>query len=646
MRIISVLFFLSLATGQAAEKLFETRPYQLEMAKALAVAVDVRGATPALDLRKAPVRGWVVVFMGTQCRLVRDYLDRLKGWSEAWAKDGIQVVGVFSNEQESAKEIAEFANGKNPPFLILHDEQGKIARSLRAERTPESFLLGEDFRVHYRGRIDDQFGLAITLPKANHSYLADAVSAMLDGKFPSPAVVDMEGCFINLGDPHPPVTFNQDIAPLVYQRCTRCHRDNEVGGELFKLTSYETIAPHAATLSWAVEERTMPPWRGGLVGKFRNEFALDATEIWLLREWNKLGAPLGDGPSPVAPPAPSAQGFRSGVPSAVVYMTPEDAPEEKKFFRIPPRSETAVLPYRYFRVKTDFKEDKWLVSAEIKALVPEVVHHVTVFLMPPPKNDDWIIEDSKSKKLALRLIDKKYNIAPENFEWTFRLYGKGMRRPLGLVATYSPTEPTRHLPDGFGLLIPKGAELVFEAHYTPTEGAKLDRTAVGLWFADKVPTNSKAKQVITRSAAFMNSIQVPPGGKLSLTREMHFFADAQLFSLRPHMHQRGKTFTGILERPDGTKETLVHVPAWDYNWQIEYQFEKPIRVPKGSILHSIYDWDNTERPGNPDHTKHLRFGQQIDDEMCLSYPTYIYDNVEETDEAERQMEERIYEDGP
>jgi hypothetical protein len=268
---------------------------------------------------------------------------------------------------------------------------------------------------------------------------------------------------------------------------------------------------------------------------------------------------------------------------------------------------------------------------------------VTVFMVPPDHPDDWVLESRLSRMIAHRIAKKKYNIDPENFEWTYRLYGKGMRRPLYLIATFNPTEPTIRYPDGYGFLIPKGAELIFECHYTPIDEERLDRSKVALWFGE-MPKDVKAKQIITRSAAHMDAIQLLPHKTLTLDRTLSFHADAKLFGLRPHMHQRGKWFQGILEYPDGTKKTILDVPRFDFEWQIYYTFQEPLLIPKGAKLHSIYHWDNTDWPGNPDPAAHVKFGQQITDEMSLSYPSYIYLNPAETDEAEQKMHDDMVED--
>lgn len=619
MRALFLIFFLLSGLAHATPA---------ELAPVLSGAKDVRTGSALPTDAKA----WVLVFMGTECRLVRDYLPNLGKWAEEWKDRGVHVVGVFSHQHETAAQIQAFAEERKVAFPLVHDADQKIASLLKARHTPESFVLGEDLRVHYRGRIDDQFQFRATLPKANKEYLRNAVTAYLAGDYPKPPVTEVEGCTINLKKKPREITFTQDIGPLVFQKCTTCHREKEVAGEIFKFTTFESVSDNIETILRVVDDRVMPPWRAGPHGKFRNNFSLDANDIWMLHEWNRNGREKGFGT--ISPPPPPKAGFRHGEPDAVLYMT-EDP---KDLFTVPAKSEEPVMPYKYFRVKTNFPEDKWLVAAEIKSLVPEVVHHVTAFMIPPEVDNEWILQSPLSRAVALRIARKKYGeMTMENFEWVFRLYGPGMRRPLHLIATYNPSEPALVYPDGYGFLLPKGAELIFEAHYTPTETPRQDRASVGLWFKE-MPKEPAKQQVITRAGAFMDSIQVPPYGTLTLDRKLHFHADVKLLSLRPHMHQRGKSFTAFIEYPDARKETILHIPDYDYGWQVRYVFEKPYVIPKGGILHLENHWDNTERPGNPDPSKHLKFGLQITDEMMTSYPTYVYVNPDEAEEAERQLQ--------
>src|SRR5690242_15766379 len=54
------------------------------------------------------------------------------------------------------------------------------------------------------------------------------------------------------------VTFNKDVAPIVFQNCASCHRPGEIGP--FSLLDYESARPWAKSIRQAVAERKMPPW--------------------------------------------------------------------------------------------------------------------------------------------------------------------------------------------------------------------------------------------------------------------------------------------------------------------------------------------------------------------------------------------------
>jgi hypothetical protein len=71
-----------------------------------------------------------------------------------------------------------------------------------------------------------------------------------------------------------------------------------------------------------------------------------------------------------------------------------------------------------------------------------------------------------------------------------------------------------------------------------------------------------------------------------------------------------------LTYPDGTTQTLLSVPDYDFNWQSVYRFEKPVPVPKGSKLTWVGRWDNSaDNPRNPDPKKAVMWGLQTWDEM-------------------------------
>src|SRR5262249_27183394 len=86
-----------------------------------------------------------------------------------------------------------------------------------------------------------------------------------------------------------------------------------------------------------------------------------------------------------------------------------------------------------------------------------------------------------------------------------------------------------------------------------------------------------------------------------------------------HMHLLGREMSVTAVLPDGTKQQLIRVKDWDFNWQDQYLYAKPVQLPKGTKLEleAFYDNSegNTKNPTSP--PKAARWGEQTTDEMCL-----------------------------
>jgi hypothetical protein len=89
------------------------------------------------------------------------------------------------------------------------------------------------------------------------------------------------------------------------------------------------------------------------------------------------------------------------------------------------------------------------------------------------------------------------------------------------------------------------------------------------------------------------------------------------------MHYRGKKVLYTLEYPNGTEETLLHVPKYDFNWQTVYKFNEPKPVPAGTQIHLTGWWDNsTDNPVNPDPNTDIIWGEATHEEMLFGWLTY------------------------
>ena len=200
----------------------------------------------------------------------------------------------------------------------------------------------------------------------------------------------------------------------------------------------------------------------------------------------------------------------------------------------------------------------------------------------------------------------------------------GVNRTGPHLVTYAPGDMPAVYPPGTAKYIPAGSELMFELHYTPTGRVKLDRSSVGLVFALEGPI--WLCLAVTMGIPRRGSPRIPPGAQPAAhpVRSSHTFAaDAHLLSLMPHMHLRGKDFTYTAVYPDGSKEILLSVPAYDFAWQSVYRLTEPKPMPRGTRIDCLAHFDNSaDNPVNPDPTQTVTWGDQSWEEMMTGYIDY------------------------
>ncbi|HSE37350.1 MAG TPA: thiol-disulfide isomerase [Blastocatellia bacterium] len=372
-------------------------------------------------------------------------------------------------------------------------------------------------------------------------------------------------------------TFTRDVAPILFNRCVDCHRPGEVAP--MSLLSYQEVRPWAKSIRQRVVERSMPPWSADPhYGQFSNNPSLSQKEIDTIMSWVDAGAPKGDDKD--MPAAPKfVEGWTIGKPDVVLAMQEE--------YPVPA---DGTVPYLYFTMPTNFKEDKWIQAMEIRPGNRSVVHHVIAFVQ----------EAGASPGRGGR-------------------GGEGGRGQLGGI---TPNKSGVVFAPGTARLIKAGSSIVFQMHYTTNGIAAKDRTSIGLVFAKEPPN----KTLVTGSA--MNArFAIPPGDdNYEVKSSTTFKEDVHLTTFMPHMHFRGKDFTYTAVYPDGRSEVVLRIPKYDFNWQLTYVLEKPLALPKGTRLDCVAHFDNsTKNKYNPDPTKEVRWGDQTWEEMMIGWFTYTRD---------------------
>ena len=533
---------------------------------------DVRGKEHALDEWKAS-KVVVVAFVGVECPLVKQYAGRLAEIAKAYQDRGVSVVAIDSNQQDSLAELTHFERTLKIEFPLLKDPGNKVADQFAAQRTPEVFVLDAERKVRYQGRIDDKYTYGKERP-VQQNYLTDAIDQLLAGEAVKTPHVETVGCHIGrvlTPKTDSAVTYSNQIARILQNRCVECHRPGEIGP--FALTKYDEVVGWAEMIDEVVQERRMPPWHADPAhGKFANDSRLSDEEVQQIKDWVAAGAPEGD-PKQLPEPKKYVEGWRIGEPDQVIYIS-------DKGYNVPARGE---VKYQYFVVDPGFKEDKWIQAAECRPGNRAVVHHIIVGLAP----------GSGRGKPGLGTL---------NSEW--------------LTATAPGAVPLQ-LPTGLAKFVPAGSKIVFQMHYTPNGTAQNDRSCVGFKFAD--PTTVK-KEVATEKAATQR-FEIPPGASnYKVEANFTFPRDSYMLAMFPHMHLRGKAFKYEVTYPDGKKEVLLDVPHYDFAWQNAYAFAEPKKMPAGTKLHCVAHFDNSEENlANPDPTAKVRWGDQTWEEMMIGY---------------------------
>jgi len=175
-------------------------------------------------------------------------------------------------------------------------------------------------------------------------------------------------------------------------------------------------------------------------------------------------------------------------------------------------------------------------------------------------------------------------------------------------------------------LIPAGSDLVFSIHYNPNGKETVDLTKVGFTLAKEPPQRQYISLSLNPSRA-RQDFAIPPNEPnwQAPTAEATFIADAQMVSLVYHMHDRGKDATTQLLFPDGRSETVLRVPRYDFNWQMTYEFARPMTIPKGTKIRFDAHYNNTITRGHLKANTVIYWGDQTWEEMMGNWIGLVID---------------------
>jgi tetratricopeptide (TPR) repeat protein len=380
------------------------------------------------------------------------------------------------------------------------------------------------------------------------------------------------------------VSFNRNIAPIIFRTCATCHRPGEAAP--FSLLNYSDVKKHARQIADVTQSRSMPPWLPEPQKlKFADELRLSNAEINLIQRWIEQGEIEGD-PADL-PAAPKfVEGWRLGKPDLVLTANQP--------LTLPP---SGTDTYWNFIFPVPIPETRWVKAVEIRPGDKRYVHHANILV------DRAGSSRKREAEPGAGFGGMEIRIESQVFD------------PDSHLLFWKPGTVPYAEPEGMALRLDKGTDLILNTHLQPSGKPEVIQPSIGLYFTPHAATKLPMLLQLENDA----KLDIPPGQKdFLVSDEFTLPIDVELMALYPHAHYLGKDIQAFATLPDGSKTTLIHIPHWNLNWQAVYRYADPVRLPKGTKVSLRYVYDNSDaNPLNPNHPpERVVGGNRSKDEMC------------------------------
>jgi hypothetical protein len=410
------------------------------------------------------------------------------------------------------------------------------------------------------------------------------------------------------------VDFAKDIAPVIHEKCSNCHRKGQPGP--FDLLSYQDVRNRAATIQAVLHDGYMPPWKPVSTQlRYANDRRLTTKEKQMFDAWVEAGMPAGDLDSIEKPDFSSE--WSLGEPDLVVKMQGQ--------FEVPASGPDV---YRSFVFPIQLEKDQWVKAVELKPSAKGAVHHALFFI------------DSSGQARRLDGRDGKAGISGMSF-----LRGTTQSRSGNAgLGGYVPGAMPNKLPRDLAMLLPKGSDIVMQTHFHPTGKVEMESSTLGLYFADAPPPQQlNSLQLPPLFGRFAN-IDVPAGvNDYEIQDSMVLPVDVEVIQVSGHAHYICKEMDLRATLPDGQKMDLLTIDDWDLDWQDQYQFQEPVVLPAGTTLDVRILYDNSaDNPKNPHSPpQRIGWGRESNDEMGSLILQLVAHDEKERPQLEEALESKL-----
>jgi Copper type II ascorbate-dependent monooxygenase, C-terminal domain len=408
-------------------------------------------------------------------------------------------------------------------------------------------------------------------------------------------------------------TYYQDVKPILDGRCTGCHYRGGIAP--FALRTYAQARDHRAEVASVVRRRLMPPWHADRrYRRYLYDPSLTDAQIKTIVQWSANGARRGD----AARPGPM-------LPSVASHLSRADARLAMPS-RYTPRRRPGGDDYRCFVLPWSADRGRYVTGFNVEPGQRREVHHMILFLAAPADAatvDAWEAADRRPGYSCYGgpSLTGRQQIAAQ------------------FLAGWVPGSFGTNFPTGTGIRILPGSRLVLQVHYNLESTRPMpDRSVVELKLDDQVAKRAIYVPLVDfRWIITPRTFTIPAGRKRVVhgyaadPRQVVPFFDRELdvrrglvaHSVLLHMHRLGQSGQIAVQRAR-SREVLLSIHRWDFDWQREYYFAEPEVIAPGERLSIRCMHDNSRRGqpvinGTRRRPRTVTWGEDSSDEMCIGF---------------------------
>lgn len=405
-------------------------------------------------------------------------------------------------------------------------------------------------------------------------------------------------------------TYHRDVRPIVEAKCAVCHEEGGIAP--FPLGDYQSVKAVAAAALFSLHNRTMPPWppTEGYT-PFVQSQGLTREQNYIISDWLAGDMEVGN-PSDYVAPALVSKG------EALTFNISEKLPQ-------PYTPTLRPDDHRCFAIPWPEEEFTYVIGVDVTPDQIDEVHHVIVSIAEPEDAATYYAAGGEDGRpgwhcLGMGGVD-----------------GAPFPRQIGGWVPGAGRDPS---PTGLGTGVEPGSVMIVQMHYnTLVAEPKPDQSVIRVATTDQVERPARGF-LITDPAWLSEGNMLIPAGDPDVSHEIflpatllaRFFGESAGISENDswvlhqgflHMHGLGTDARTTLYRADGTKQVILDIRDWDFNWQGTYFFDREMLIQPGDYIKLECTWDNSQENqefvnGVQQTAKDTQWGDGTGDEMCLT----------------------------